>query len=189
MSHPPSVDPSWEPPAWTPPPAPTPAGAWTPWGTWDPAAGRPVPPPPLPAPPASPGRPGRTVLAATALGAAGLVTATVLGALVLSSAADELGRGIGAGVAEAVGAGGVYADPSWTGGALGPVEQSDPVEPDELGPDPVLDAYAQSCFDGDLQACDDLFYESPPLSGYEEYGSTCGGRVRQYEVPACTDLD
>ncbi|PRY50939.1 hypothetical protein LY71_1022 [Geodermatophilus tzadiensis] len=192
MSHPPSVDPSWEPPAWTPQPAPgTPGGAWTPWGTWDPAAGRAVPAPgPVPAPPASAGRPLLTVLAATAVGTAGLVVAAVLGTLVLSSAADDVGRGIGEGMAEAVGAqAGLYADPYPSGGTLGPVEQSDPVEPGELGPDPVLDAYAQSCFDGDLQACDDLFYESPPQSGYEDYGSSCGGRVRQYEVPSCTDLD
>ena len=61
--------------------------------------------------------------------------------------------------------------------------------PGELGPDPVLDEYAQECFAGELQACDDLYYESPPLSAYEEYGSTCGGRVKIYTVPYCTELD
>jgi hypothetical protein len=36
--------------------------------------------------------------------------------------------------------------------------------PSGARPDPVLDVYAQSCFLGDLQACDDLMYESAPLS-------------------------
>jgi hypothetical protein len=53
----------------------------------------------------------------------------------------------------------------------------------------VLDAYAGSCFDGELQACDDLFYESPPMSAYEEYGVTCGGRVKQFAVMSRTDLE
>jgi hypothetical protein len=63
------------------------------------------------------------------------------------------------------------------------------VPPQGLGPDPVLDGYAQQCFAGDFQACDDLFFESPPLSAYEEYASTCGGRVKIYTVPYCTELD
>ena len=74
-------------------------------------------------------------------------------------------------------------------GPTGPVEQFPAVEPGVLGPDPVLDAYAGSCFGGDLQACDDLYYEAPPLSDYEEYASTCGGRVKAYQTSSCTDLD
>jgi hypothetical protein len=57
------------------------------------------------------------------------------------------------------------------------------------GPDPVLDAYAQACFEGDYQACDDLFFESPPLSDYEEYGGSCGGRIKANSVMACSELD
>jgi hypothetical protein len=52
----------------------------------------------------------------------------------------------------------------------------DAVPPDDLGGDPVLDSLAQSCFDGDLVACDHLFLQSPVDSPYEEYGDTCGGR-------------
>lgn len=54
--------------------------------------------------------------------------------------------------------------------------------PDGLGDDPVLDALAQDCFDGDLEACDDLFIESPIDSDYETYGNTCGDRVPEEEV-------
>ena len=74
-------------------------------------------------------------------------------------------------------------------GLLGPVEEFPAVSPGDLGPDPVLDEYADACFAGEFQACDDLMYESPPLSEYEEYGLTCGGRVKPYDVMACTDLD
>jgi hypothetical protein len=81
---------------------------------------------------------------------------------------------------------GIYAEEMGPGG---PVEQFPAVEPGDLGPDPVLEAYAGSCFAGELQACDDLFYEAPPLSDYEEYGSTCGGRVKAYVAMSCTELE
>ena len=48
--------------------------------------------------------------------------------------------------------------------------------PEDLGDDPDLDALAQSCFEGDLVACDHLFLQSPVDSDYEAYGDTCGGR-------------
>jgi hypothetical protein len=76
----------------------------------------------------------------------------------------------------------------YPGGSLGP-EQFPPVAPEDLGPDPVLDGYAQECFGGDLQACDDLMVESPPMSDYEEYAFTCGGRVKSYAVGSCTELE
>lgn len=71
----------------------------------------------------------------------------------------------------------------------GSIEQFDPVAPGELGPDPTLDAYADDCFAGDLQSCDDLYFSAPPLSDYEEYGMTCGGRMKPYTAVSCTDLD
>lgn len=49
-------------------------------------------------------------------------------------------------------------------------------EPGHLGDDPALDQLAAQCFDGDLDACDDLYFESPLGSEYERYGSTCGDR-------------
>lgn len=44
------------------------------------------------------------------------------------------------------------------------------------GSDPDLDDLYDRCADGDYQACDDLFNESPSGSEYEEFGDTCGGR-------------
>jgi hypothetical protein len=173
-------------------PGTVPVGGWTPWGTWDPAAGRPVA---VPAPPAPAAAPSRVLPAALLAGGIvlGLLLAAVVGALVLRGAADDVGRAAGEAMGEAMGeavyGGGVTSGYYGSGGVLGPVEQSEPVPPGELGPDPVLDAYAQGCFDGDLQSCDDLFVESPPLSQYEEYATTCGGRVKAWTVPYCTELD
>jgi len=44
------------------------------------------------------------------------------------------------------------------------------------GSDPDLDELYDRCEDGDYQACDDLYNESPTGSEYEEFGDTCGGR-------------
>jgi hypothetical protein len=173
-------------------PGTVPVGGWTPWGTWDPAAGRPVA---VPAPPAAAPAPSRVLPAALLAGGVvlGLLLAAVVGALVLRGAADDVGRAageaMGASMGEAFSGGVTEGYYGGSGGVLGPVEQSEPVPPGELGPDPVLDAYAQGCFDGDLQSCDDLFVESPPLSQYEEYATTCGGRVEAWTAPYCTDLD
>jgi len=50
------------------------------------------------------------------------------------------------------------------------------IAPDGLGDDPTLDQYAQSCYDGDMDACDTLYDESEVDSTYESYGGTCAGR-------------
>ena len=164
---------------------------------------------PVPVDPPQGGRPkGRLLLAlvaiagvlAGAVGTAFLVTAAFL------SAAEDIGRGmsegLGSDLGRSVGAGltqsmrdAVAAAPE--GGIVveesvqeSPVEvqRFPPVEPGTLGRDPVLDHYARSCFTGHLRACDDLLYESPPMSQYERYASTCGGRVRENTVMACIDL-
>ncbi len=44
-----------------------------------------------------------------------------------------------------------------------------------------LDALAESCFDGELDACDDLYSNSPVDSAHETYGSTCGGRNEEVD--------
>ena len=49
-------------------------------------------------------------------------------------------------------------------------------EPEGLGDDAELDGYAEECHDGDMEACDDLYRESPRSSAYELYGGTCAGR-------------
>jgi len=180
--------------------APAPAPSWTP--EWPPAGQAPAP---------VAGRPaasrGPLVLAGVALAGvlAGAVGAAFLVTAVFVGSAGDIGREIGAelgpqigrataeglaqGMDEAVGT--FEEEFAWggSGAGLGPVEEFPPVEPGELGPDPVLDEYAASCFDGKMQACDDLLYESSPLSEYERYSLTCGGRVKQYVVAACTDLD
>lgn len=48
--------------------------------------------------------------------------------------------------------------------------------PGDLGDDARLDELADSCHAGDLQACDDLYLESPFGSAYESYGDSCGRR-------------
>ena len=61
--------------------------------------------------------------------------------------------------------------------------------PDGLGDDPVLNQYAQSCYDGDMDACDALYNGSKVGSDYETYGGTCGGRqpISNSDVVFCTD--
>ena len=44
------------------------------------------------------------------------------------------------------------------------------------GSDPELDALYDACADGDFEACDELYNESPSGSEYEEFGDTCGDR-------------
>ena len=63
------------------------------------------------------------------------------------------------------------------------------VPPDGLGDDPVLDQFAQSCFDGDMSACDQLYNDSEVNSTYESYGGTCAGRqpITNSDVVYCTD--
>ena len=63
------------------------------------------------------------------------------------------------------------------------------VPPEGLGDDPLMDQYAQACYDGDMTACDSLFRESEPDSAYELYGGTCAGRqaVEVATTVYCTD--
>jgi hypothetical protein len=53
--------------------------------------------------------------------------------------------------------------------------------------EPEFDPNAQSCFEGDMQACDDLFIETPAGSDYEAYGNTCGGRLPDPRGRFCVD--
>jgi hypothetical protein len=125
-------------------------------------------------------------VAAGAVGGAFLVTAVFLGS------AESIGEGIGRGMVAAQEE--VYSSMSeedfgwYAGPPLDPADIGDPVPP-VTGPDQTLNAYAQACFEGDHQSCDDLFYESPPLSDHEEYGATCGGRVKVGDVLSCTELE
>jgi hypothetical protein len=121
---------------------------------------------------------------------AGAVASALLVTAAFVSAAEDIGRGMSEGFGsvraslaapeEAAGS---------AAGAVDAVERYPAAEPGHLGEDPALDATARSCFAGDLSACDVLWAESAPMSSYEQYAATCGGRVKRDAVPACTDLD
>ena len=59
-------------------------------------------------------------------------------------------------------------------------------EPDGLGDDAGFDALAEDCFDGDMQACDDLYNRAEDDSAYRRYGDTCAGRQPEGTRQFCT---
>jgi len=64
----------------------------------------------------------------------------------------------------------------------------EPVAPPAAGDpeyDEQLDAFAQSCADGAMGSCDDLYFATPMGSVYEWYGSTCGGRLDALASGTC----
>ncbi|MGH9209966.1 MAG: hypothetical protein ACRD2C_04720 [Acidimicrobiales bacterium] len=54
--------------------------------------------------------------------------------------------------------------------------------------DSQFDDLAQDCYQGDMQACDDLYLGTPVGSEYEAYGDTCGARISDSHGYYCTDL-
>ena len=62
-------------------------------------------------------------------------------------------------------------------------------EGDSYGDNPTLDALWDACEDGDGDACDDLYFQSPVGSEYEEFGDTCGGRRDGGSLCSGEDLD
>ena len=107
---------------------------------WGPAA---PPWPGQPAPPPAAGQSWVPALVASAVVAVGLVLAVVLGAVVISSSADDLGRAIGESSADAMTGqltgGGTLGWSAYPPGDLPEVDLSEPVAPGELGDDPVLE--------------------------------------------------
>jgi hypothetical protein len=133
-------------------------GPWSPPGTWVPQ--------PLPA--ARRPRSSKVVIA--------IVAGCVL-AVVLLGAAVVGGYAVGRAAAEGT--------PT---SAAAAAKTSPPVAASGLGEDAGLNGYAVRCHDGDMQACDDLYDLSDPMSRYEQYGMTCAGRVKPFDVEYCTDL-
>jgi len=183
------------PPSYPPPDAAT--GPYAPygapaWSGWSPGWEAQPPVQPFAGPVQRPGNRGLLIALVGAGGAlVGAVVAGLVAAVLFTAAAQDIGTGMGEEFSSSLD--GTFGFPSegvWSSQyGSGPVEEFPATPPGTLGPDPVLDAYATSCFSGEMQACDDLLYESPPMSDYEEYAVTCGGRVKQFAVMACTDLD
>lgn len=58
--------------------------------------------------------------------------------------------------------------------------------PFDYGDDPLLDSLYESCEVGDMQACDDLYAQSPAGSNYEVYGSWCGYATEEQKYGGCS---
>ncbi|WP_062135877.1 DUF4190 domain-containing protein [Demequina aestuarii] len=137
------------------------------------------------APATSPGTDGPSI-AALVTGILGLgVVATVLGAFGLRRTAD--GRRKGTGMAWAGVILGLIGTIIWSGvitwGIAGASTFWDEIGTEvtseaTYGDDPFLDGLWDECEAGDMAACDDLYYESPVGSGYEDFGWECGGEGR-----------
>jgi len=68
----------------------------------------------------------------------------------------------------------------------GELEAGPPTQPPTGSPE--FDDLAQSCYEGDMRSCDQLFNETPVGSDYEAYGDTCGGRWPISARPNCTQV-
>lgn len=79
-----------------------------------------------------------------------------------------------------------FPDLTLPGGPTGPIPAGE--KPVRLGNDPQLDLLAEDCYGGDMDACDDLYFESPEHSAYETYGDTCGGRQPEGTRRYCSDV-
>jgi hypothetical protein len=59
-------------------------------------------------------------------------------------------------------------------------EEIERITPGEYGSDGYLDGLHDACQDGNIDACRDLYLESPIDSGYEFYGQYCGERMEAF---------
>ena len=74
--------------------------------------------------------------------------------------------------------------------SLGDPEDPSTFIPD-YGSDAQFDDLADSCFDGDLADCDELYRVTPidaSTNSYEGYGATCGGRLPEERPGQCEFL-
>ena len=56
---------------------------------------------------------------------------------------------------------------------------------DAYGDDPYLDSLYDACADGDLVACDDLYWSTPPGSEYETFAASCGSTDERFLAGNC----
>lgn len=71
-----------------------------------------------------------------------------------------------------------------------PVEDIVPVAQHDawgFGDDAYLDNLSTLCWEGDMEACDDLYWDSLPDSDYEYTGATCGERDAFEIERTCTE--
>ncbi len=66
----------------------------------------------------------------------------------------------------------LYDPPAVTGRTTPPAGRT----PDGLGTDAALDRLAQSCYEGAMNDCDELYLQAPAGSAYQQYGDTCADR-------------
>jgi hypothetical protein len=59
-------------------------------------------------------------------------------------------------------------------------EEIERITPGEYGSDAHLDGLYDACRSGNIDACRDLYLESPSSSGYEFYGQICGERTESF---------
>ena len=126
---------------------------------WSPQGGRWVP---APAAPATPTGLVAAVLAPVAVFA---VVSTLL--LALGSAQDPVVQ---------------------ASGYSGSGEPVDPPSPGNVDYDPEYAELADDCHDGDMSACDDLYFQTPVDDPYETYGTTCGGRLDDETYGDCVGV-
>lgn len=70
-------------------------------------------------------------------------------------------------------------------GYRGTGEPADPPAPGHAAYEPRFAGPAAECRDGDMAACDDLYFGTPLGHPYETYGSTCGGRLDEDTWGGC----
>jgi hypothetical protein len=158
-----------------------------------PQYGQPYGPPPYGPPPyGPPGAPPpkssrNTLIALIIVGAVVLAAIGVALFLVLDGTARTTASGLTATATDRATSGPASSASASANGASGIPPAGDP--PDGLGGDPVLDQYAQSCYAGDMTACDTLYNDSQVGSKYETYGGTCAGRqpISNSDLVYCTD--
>lgn len=71
--------------------------------------------------------------------------------------------------------GGIFFVVSRLSDSLGSITSNE--DANTYGDDASLDALWDSCESGDMEACDDLYRDSPVGSEYERFGDTCGNRT------------
>ncbi len=78
-------------------------------------------------------------------------------------------------------------DDGVSSGDAGPASEP-PLDNEEAENDSALVDLATACHDGDMAACDDLFWGTDIGGELENYGSTCGGRLEERNSGGCESL-